>query len=225
MAATRTPFEIELDGLREMLLLMAARADAMLERSIRAVVDQDVGLAREVIRADDEVDRLDIQIETECMRMIACQQPVASDLRLIGTALKAITDVERLGDYAVDIAKIGRRLARRCVYRPLIDLPHLGGLVRQMLRDALAAFVDRDLAMVQTVIAADSQVDDLYHAQRDGLIDMMANDPGVVYTATYLLLAAKYLERAADHVVNIAERVHYMETGELPDQPDAAQGA
>jgi len=215
MSHTRGDFDSHLSRLRLRLLEMGAEVDEMLGDALRALLEQDLELAQRVIRADDRVDNLDIEIETECIRLIARQAPVASDLRLIGTALKVITDLERMADHAVDIAKIGRRLARNAYYLPLIDLPALGSAVRQMLRDALASLVGSDLDLVAKVIAADDAVDDLYHSQRDLLIQTMERDNSVVYIATYLLLAAKHFERVADHVVNVAERVYYVETGTL----------
>lgn len=212
---TRSQFEVELQSLRNRLLEMGSEVDRMLELAIRALTEQDIELAQDIIRSDDAVDRTDVEIELMCMRLIALQQPVARDLRLIGTALKAIADLERVGDYAVDIAKIGRRIAKRSFYKPLIDIPHLAELVRQMLRDMLTAFVNHDLGLADKVIQNDDQVDTLFHQQRDYLIERMQQDSSIVYLATYVLFAAKYLERAADHIVNVAERLHYIETGEL----------
>jgi phosphate transport system protein len=215
MAETRTPFAEDLEKLRAKLLYMGAAVDRMLDSAILALTKQDVALTRQVVRSDDEIDRLDVEIEAECFRLIALQSPVSRDLRVIGTALKAITDIERIGDYAVDIAKIGRRIQRNAFYQPLVDLPYLADLVRQMLRDVLQAFVEEDVGLVRKVVEADSTVDDEFHRQRDHLVTRMQQDPGAVYVGTFLLFAAKYLERAADHVVNIAERVNYMVTGQL----------
>ncbi|MBM3493738.1 MAG: phosphate signaling complex protein PhoU [Armatimonadetes bacterium] len=216
MSTTRAPFDEELSRLRTHVLAMGETLDRMLDTAMRALTEQDAELTHAVLRADDEVDRLDAEIEASCLRMIALQQPVAGDLRQIGTAFKVVTDLERVGDYAVDIAKIGRRIGRRGLfYKPIVDLPRLAGLVRAMLRDAMTAFVSHDLDVVARIVAADDEVDDLYHRYRDYLIEAMRQDTSLVYIGTFLVLAAKYIERVGDHLVNVSERVHYMVTGDL----------
>ena len=149
------------------------------------------------------------------MRLIALQAPVARDLRLVGTTLKAITDLERIGDHAVDIAKVARKLARDSFFKPLVDIPRMANAVRQMLREAMAAFVDHDLDLVNVVVESDDGVDTLFHQLRDELHAVMRKDPNLVVQASYLLFVAHYLERIADHTVNIAERVYFAETGNL----------
>lgn len=215
MSTTRTQFEVELNRIRDRLLEMGSDADHVVELAMRALTEQDVALAEEVIAYDDTVDSLDVEIESECMRLIALQQPMGRDLRLLGTALKVITDLERIADHAVDIAKVARKLARDTFYRPLADLPRMGSRVRQMLRDAMSAFVHHDLELVDRVVAADDEVDMLFHQIRDEIHAAMRRDPDVVVQASYLLFVAHYLERIADHTVNIAERVYYVETGYL----------
>jgi phosphate transport system protein len=215
MRMTRTGFEEQLATLRNRLLAMGSAVDNMVGMAMQALTEQDVELAAEVIAADDTIDGLDVEIETECMRLIALQTPVARDLHLVGTVLKAITDIERIGDHAVDIAKVARKLAGESFYKPLVDLPKMANAVRQMLRDAMTAFVNHDLTMVNEVVVADDEVDTLFHRIRDELHGVMRNDPNLVVQASYLLFVAHYLERIADHIVNIAERVHYAETGDL----------
>ena len=215
MSATRLQFEEELEQLRHRLLEMGSEVDTMLGSAITALIEQDVKLAKEIIRRDDRVDSMDIQIETDCMRLIALQQPLARDLRLIGTALKVITDLERIGDLAVGIAKISRKLAQTTFLQPLVDIPRMAISVREMLKAALSAFVHHDLVAVDKVVASDDEVDDLFHQIRDELHICMQRDPAVVVQASYLLFVAHYLERVADHTVNIAERVYYVETGHL----------
>lgn len=216
MSITRTAFEERLDGVRESLLAMAAKVDRMLADALTSFAQQDIALATQVVKSDDEVDLLDLQIEQECILLIATEAPVARDVRLLGSALKIVTDLERMGDYAVDIAKIGRRLARASLYRPLADLGQQGALARAMLRDAMDAFVTHDLDLVHRVVDGDAAVDDLYHRYRDELLHLMQGDGNLVAPAHSHLFASKYLERVADHAVNVAERVYYVETGEPP---------
>jgi len=216
MGATRASFDEELTRLRGYVQSMGTVLDAMLEDAVRAVTEQEETLTTATIAAEDEIDRLDSLVEQTCLRLIALQQPVASDLREIGTAYKIVTDLERVGDYAVDIAKIGRRIHRRgLAYKPVVDLPRMAGLVRAMLKDVLTAYVNHDLQLVDRVVAADDVVDDVYHQYRDYTIEAMRQDTSLVYLGTFVVLATKYLERVGDHIVNVAERLHYLVTGEL----------
>lgn len=214
MSLTRSQFEEELETLRNLLLEMGSLADRALADSMRALEERDVAVAVRVIDADDEIDAMDLKIEGVCMRLLALQHPLASDLRLVGTAIKIITDLERIGDHAVDIAKAGRKLAALPTHGPLADLPRMANIVRKMLRSALDAFVKHDLALVDQVVQDDDEVDDLFHSIRADLHRTMQGNPDLVVEASYSLFVAHYLERMADHVVNIAERVYFAETGE-----------
>lgn len=215
MAYTRSQYEEELEKLREMLLAMGSEADQAVAGAMRALTERDLALANQVIEHDDRIDEMDLEIETHSMRLLALQQPIARDLRLIGTALKVITDLERIGDHSVDIAKVARKLAGTGANRPLADLPRMAGIVRDMLKNALDAFIRHDVELVDTVVVADDAVDDLFHKIRGDLHETMKRDPELVVEASYLLFVAHYLERMADHAVNIAERVYYVETGQL----------
>jgi len=212
---TRGQFEEELRRLGDEVLRMGSEADRLLDLAMQALTKQNVEIAEQVIAGDDVIDDLDIRIEMEAMRIIALQQPVARDLRLVGTALKVISDIERIGDHAVDIAKVARKLARDTFFKPLADIPYMADRVRAMLREALTAFVTHDLDLVRRVVAADDEIDDLFHKLRDELHAAMSRDANLVVQASYLLFVAYYLERVADHIVNIAERVYYVETGKL----------
>jgi len=213
----RKAFAEELVSLQEDLKRMGAVVEEMLEKAIKALANRDVELAREVEDMDDIVDRYNIDIETRSLRLLALQQPMAGDLRTIAAAMKIITDVERAGDYAVDIAKLAEQLADRPLFKPLEDIPRMAQLVQQMLRETLTAFVSRDLDQVQQMIAHDEEVDHLYHSLYDELIGFIQRDPGLTDQAVGLLLLARYLERIADHITNIGERIYYMETGELKE--------
>ncbi len=215
MRRIRQAFDEQLQHLQQRLLEMGAFVEAMLEKAVCALRDQDVNLAREVIRDDDTADDMDIEIEQLCMRLLALQQPMSKDLRTIGTVMKVISDVERIGDYSVDIGRATIKLADTQYFKPLVDIPKMAELARTMLRHALQALVERDLNLVDKVISEDDQVDQMWYALHEELDQIMQQHPEVVPQATVLLLVARYLERIADHVVNIAERVAYMETGQL----------
>ena len=215
MRRTRQAFDEQLEQLQRQLLEMGTFVESMLHKAVRALEQQDVALAREVIDEDDVADDMDLSIEQNCMRLLALQQPMSRDLRTIGTVMKVIADVERIGDYSVDIARTAVRLAGAEYFKPLVDIPRMGEVVRGMLRNALQALVARDLNLVGDVIARDDVVDELWHGLRDELEQIMEERPETVTQAVALLLVARYLERVADHTVNIAERVAYMETGKL----------
>jgi phosphate transport system protein len=215
MRRTRQAFDEQLEQLEQRLLEMGEFVEAMLEKSVRALTSHDVELAREVIAADDVADEMDISIEQQCMRLLALQQPMSRDLRTIGTVMKVISDVERIGDYSVDIGRTAIRLADTEYFKPLVDIPKMAELVRTMLRQALEALVARDLEIVFRVVELDDKVDRMWYRLQEELEHIMEQRPEVVRQAVPLLLVARYLERVADHSVNIAERVAYMETGRL----------
>ena len=215
MRRIRQSFDEQLQSLERHLLAMGERAEAMLAKSVEALALHNVELAHEVIAEDDRVDEMDLGIEHECMRLLALQQPMSRDLRTIGTVMKVISDVERIGDYSVDIARTAIKLADTEYFRPLVNIPQMADLVRTMLRQALEALVHRDLERVARVVEWDDQVDRMWYAFSNELERLMQERPDLVPQAAALLLVARYLERVADHTVNIVERVAYMETGRL----------
>ncbi len=209
----RTVLSHEIHQIEHELLDMGSHAEAMVARAVESLVKLDPDMAIEAIRADDEIDQLDLDIEERCIRLLALQQPMASDLRVIGTAIKMITDIERVGDLAVDIAKAGLKIEKELGDASYIDFPQIAGIAREMFRESLEAFVKRDLQLVQNVIEKDDQVDDLYRQLRGQIHERMRNVPEDVVAASWLLLALHHIERIADHAVNIAERVSFMVTG------------
>lgn len=218
MSTTRRAFDIQLRALEQDLLRLGSHVEGMLDQAVRALLERDVALAEGVIAADDTADTLDLSLETQCMRLLALQQPMAKDLRTIGTVLKAITDLERIGDYSVDIARITLRLKDHPGPLPRVDLAGMSDAVKVMHRHVLRAFVDRDLEAVMRICKEeDDEVDHAYHRLFDELLDLMRRDPSQVVPAAYFILAARSLERIADHVTNVAERIQYMETGILEE--------
>jgi phosphate transport system protein len=214
---TRKRFEQELAELDQLILRMGAISEDMLSRMIRALKDRNVNLAEETVRMDDQVDALNLEIETTCIRLIATQQPQARDLRRIVAALKISGDVERVADYAVDICLVVRELADKPLFKPLEDIPRMQEVVKKMLHETLDAFVTRDLELVYKMIADDEEVDTLYENLYVELKGFMKRDPSVIDQAVPLILITRYLERIADHITNIGERVFYVETGELKE--------
>lgn len=220
MATQRKTLTEDLIALNDKVLEMCGDVDSMLGLAMLALTTQDQALAEEVLKRDDAVDLIDIEIEMECMRLIILYPPMARDLRQIGSTLKVITDLERIGDHSVDIAKVARKLARDPLRYPLVDMPRLSNAVREMLKNVMVAFVTNDLNLVNVVIASDDEVDTLFHQIRDELHASMQQNSSYVVQASYLLFVAHYLERIADHIVNIAERVQYTETGTLMPSKD-----
>ncbi|MGD9496779.1 MAG: phosphate signaling complex protein PhoU [Armatimonadota bacterium] len=217
MRKLRETFEEQIEQVQVDVTRLASFVVEMLTDAVRALVDQDAVLADKVITDDDVADDLDLRIEQECMRLLALQQPMAKDLRIIGTAMKIIADLERVGDYAVDIARSAKTLAEEPYFKALVDIPRMAEITIGMVRTAAQAFVKQDLTLVQQVIEQDDEVDRLWYHLLDELVEYMQRDPDLILQATHLLLVARYLERIADHVVNVAERVSYMETGQFED--------
>ena len=207
--------EDELSALEHSLLEMGSLAESMVTKAVDALVALDVDAALEVVRGDDVIDALDVEIEGRCLRLLALQQPMAGDLRVIGTAMKVITDIERIGDLAVDIAKTARKVQGELGSTDFIDLRRMSVVVLRMLRGSLEAYVKRDLELVETVCRTDDEVDDLYKTLRGQIHAHMRANSDQDVAASWLLLAIHHLERVADHAVNIAERVQFMVTGKL----------
>ena len=213
MPLTRQQFDEDLNTLRSRLLEMGTATEELVRDSIIALTHQDMALAATIIPRDDAVDRMELEIEALCLRLMARQQPLASDLRLIGTALKAVTDIERIGDHSVDISRVAQRMSREMLYKPLVDIPRMGEMACRMLHNSLEAFIHRDLDLVEDVIASDDQLDALYARMQQELQAIMRHDAASVSQASYLLFVAHYIERIGDHCTNIAERIAFIETG------------
>ena len=216
MNTTRHNYDYELQGVRNDIMQMGQLVITAIERSIQALVKLDMELACQVIQGDDAIDELEVLLEERCVVLIARQQPLAKDLRILSTGLKISTDLERIGDHAFDIAKIAKRLGEggNGHIKPLLDIPRMAALATQMLRDALTAYVNMDVELADKVCQADDEVDALYNQLFRELLTYMLADPAVINDATQLIFVARYLERVADHTTNIAEWVIYLQTGQ-----------
>lgn len=214
---TRTVFDREIRQLQEEIVLMGSMVRKQIERAIAALKSLDHDLARQVIEADDEVDRMRAQIEEHAISLIATQQPVASDLRIIVACLNMIVDIERMGDHAEGIAKIVLRHGDQPLLKPLIDIPRMAQLAADMLDQALKAFVAHDADAAREVARHDDEVDQLYDQVYRELLTYMISDPRTIDRATWLLWVAHNLERIADRATNICERVIYLVTGRMEE--------
>jgi phosphate transport system protein len=215
--ATRSAFHDQLDNLQHDLLKMGVLVSSAIEKAVESLAQVNADLAREVIAGDDTADQMLIDIETRCLQLMALQQPLATDLRSIGTALKIVTDLERMADHATDIAKVTVRLSGQKLIKELVDIPLMARRVVAMTKEALEAYVTRDVERAKKMIAMDDEIDRLYSAVFDELMGIMQTRPETVRQATYLLLVAMYLERVGDHATNLGEWTIYMVTGELKD--------
>ncbi|MGD0885552.1 MAG: phosphate signaling complex protein PhoU [Thermodesulfovibrionales bacterium] len=210
-----TIFDDELMHLKELVLKMGAMVENAVKDSIRSLVERDSELARKVIEKDHQVNALDVQIDEDSIRLIALRQPKAHDLRFITTAMKITTDLERMGDMAVNIAERSLELNEEAILKPYIDIPRMSQIGQGMTRDALDAFVKGDKKLAMDVIMRDDQVDDLKHQVLNELLFFMVQDPTTVSRAMKISFIAQYLERIADHATNIAEMVIYLVEGKI----------
>ncbi|RWR13195.1 phosphate signaling complex protein PhoU [Siminovitchia fortis] len=211
--AVRNQFDEQLQNLHHQLLTMGMLVEEALHQGVKALVDKNVELAQEVIDGDREINDAEMDIERKCFTLIALQQPVGSDLRRIATTLKVSTDLERIADHAVSIAKTTVRLQGEAYAKPLIDIPKMGKLVQEMVRDALDAYIRMDKDEAKIIANRDDQVDALYKKIFTDLVGLMTHDQSLINQATHLLLTAQYLERIGDYVTNICEWIVYMESG------------
>ena len=213
----REHFQHELEQVQESMLVMASMVSKAIERSVVALKRRDENLAHEIVSDDTKINQQRFGIEEECLHLIATQQPMASDLRVIAAVLHIITDLERMGDHAEGIAKVAIMEANTPPLKPLIDIPRMDEIARDMLRKAMDAFVARDAEAARQIAQDDDQVDTLYDQVYRELLTFMMADPGTITQATHLLWVAHNLERIADRVTNICERVVFLTTGRMDE--------
>ena len=203
-------FEMELQALKRRLLGMGALVEERVHAAMQALMERRPEAAEAVIAGDMEVNDLQIEIDDRCLKLLALQNPMASDLRLITAAMKINADLERIGDQAVNIAENAVRIAKAPPLRPMIDLPRMAEMAESMTRDSLDAFVRRDAALARDVLSRDDAVDLLKDQIFRVLLTHMMADPGTIERALGLLLVSRNLERIADHATNIAEDVIFV---------------
>jgi phosphate transport system protein len=216
----RGMFHSELEALQEEVLKMGTLVENAIACSVKALQEQDLELAERVIAQDDLVDDLQLKIEDKCLTMLALQQPMARDLRMIGTALKLVTDLERMADHAVDIARATLAIGNEPLIKPLIDIPKMAKLTQEMVHIGLTAYIEQNVELCYSLIEKEKEVDFLYNTVFNDLLEFMTRDAKTSRQATYLLLVALFLERVADHVTNVGEWTIYLVTGERADLND-----
>jgi phosphate transport system protein len=203
-------FHEELEALKQTLLAMGALVEDQIRRVMRALLERDDALARAVIERDQQVNTYDVEIDEKCVELLALYQPTAGDLRFITTAMKIVTDLERIGDQAVNIAQRALELNREPQLKPYIDLPRMAEKAQRMVKESLDAFVARDTQLARDVCGKDAEVDALKEQIFRELLTYMMADPTAIPRAIRLILISRFLERVADHATNIAEMVVYM---------------
>lgn len=214
MKMPRTDYIEAIDMLKEEVLKMGELSKGAVHGAVQSLIGKDFDLASKIVREDHRINELELEIEKRCMDLIALQQPVAKDLRIIGTCMKIITDLDRLSDLGVNIARITIKIGDKPLVKPLIDIPRMGKLAAEMIDDALEAFMNEDVELARGISKNEEEVDALYDQVRRELITFMIEDPHTIAIASDLSFIARYLERIADHACNIAARVIYMVTGE-----------
>ena len=214
MVSTRQSYNDELEALRQNISSMGQAVDLAMYQAMKALIEQDLNLAQAVIDGDDVIDAMEIAIEDKCMVLIARQQPLAKDLRIIGTGFKISTDLERIGDHATNIAEIALELAQEQLVKPLVDMPQMATIAQEMLEDALKSYINLDISLAEAVCIKDDKVDDLYKKIFCELSKIMAQDSEKIKQSTQLMFVARYIERIADHATNIAEWVIYLVTAQ-----------
>jgi phosphate transport system protein len=213
MSRTERPFDEELKMLKEKLLEMGARAEEQIALAVRGLKDREEKLACLVLDREEAINLLDISIDGMCMNMLALRQPMATDLRFITSAMKIGSDLERIGDLAVNIAERTIDLLKQPELKPLIDIPRMAEMVQEMVKDALNAFINRDAVLARDVCSRDDRVDELNDQVFRELLTYMMQDPGTISVAVDLILVGRHLERIGDHATNIGEDVIYMTKG------------
>ncbi|MDO4279277.1 MAG: phosphate signaling complex protein PhoU [Lachnoclostridium edouardi] len=210
---TRSSFDNELQELNKSLEEMSLMAERAIEKSLEALQNNDSELAKEIIKGDRAVDNMERTIETRCLSLMLRQQPVASDLRHISTALKVVTDLERIGDHAADISELTLNLNGEEECRVIAHLPEMADHVRAMLRTAISAFINRDIQTAKEVEEMDDVIDQLFDKAKEEVVQLLREDGSKSDKAIDFLMIAKYLERIGDHAVNVCEWTEFSVTG------------
>ncbi len=213
MQHTSKQFETELRELKDKLLIMGSRVEEIIRDAMKSLIERNTPLAEECIRRDREINRLEIEIDELCFRMLALRQPTANDLRFITFGLKVVTDLERVGDMGVNIAERAIDLNKEPPLKPYVDIPQMATEAQKMLKNALDAFVNSDVEMAEDVLANDDLIDGLNRKIFSELVEYMERDKSNILRAFRLSFISRYLERIADHATNVAEMVIFMVQG------------
>jgi phosphate transport system protein len=205
-----THFQRELEELKESLLKMATLVEEAIRNSVQSLVKRDSELAQQTFKGEDQINTMEIEIEDVCLKLLALRQPLAADLRFITSAMKIVTDLERMGDQAVNIAERAISLNQEPQLKPYIDIPRMAEITQSMVKDVLDAFVNRNSKLARSVCARDDLVDGLNDQVFRELLTLMMSDTKTIIRAVHLMIVSRCLERIADNATNIAEDVIFM---------------
>ncbi|MPW26009.1 phosphate signaling complex protein PhoU [Alkalibaculum sp. M08DMB] len=213
----RKGFDSELDMLHKEILVMSSIVEQMLRDSIIALKDKNIDLAINVIQRDDLIDKKEIDIQELCVLIIATQQPVAKDLRIVTSAFKIISNLERIADHAVNISEITIKLRDQKYFKSLIDIPKLSDMSIELIKLSIDAYVNLDISNMDEIIQKENAIDNLFRYLYRELVSIMIKDPQVIEQASSFIFVSSYLERVADHGINIFESINYIVTGNYLD--------
>ncbi|MCL1975367.1 MAG: phosphate signaling complex protein PhoU [Firmicutes bacterium] len=212
----RVRYEKELNGIFDNLVLMCRHIEVAIEKCVRALSEQDYNLAKEVFEEDKVIDKMERDIEQACLKILMMEHPVASDFREVSAVLKMITDLERIGDQARDIAEITIQLDDEEYINKLVHIPQMAVIVIQMVKDGVQAYINHDIELARSLDRTDDKVDELFNIIMNDLIGLIKKNPENAEQAVMFMMINKYLERIGDHAVNIGELVEYAITGNHP---------
>ncbi|SKA96182.1 phosphate uptake regulator, PhoU [Caloramator quimbayensis] len=213
----REHFFQKIDDIKHDILRMGNMVERIINDSVNALKNQDVEASKRIYIDDDKIDTMEHEIENKCVSLLALQQPLAKDLRVITTALRIIIDLERMGDHAVNIAKTTIEIGNEPFIKPLVDIPKMADITQEMVKLSLDAFVKEDINLAKKVAEMDEEVDKLYELVIKDLLSIIAKDSSSMNQAAKLMFVGRFLERIADHTTNICERIIYMVTGEYEE--------
>ena len=214
---TRKAYHDSLQEVQDDVLKMSKMVSNAITSSLKALKERDIAASKKIAKEDAAINKMRFKIEKKCMLLLATQQPMAVDLRVLASVINIITDLERMGDHAEGIAKISVTIGKKELVKPLIDLPRMVEQADSMLTRCMGAFMDRDTKVAKQICNEDDIVDDLYDQIYNELVLLMISNPQIIKDATYLIWAAHNVERMADRVTNIAERIVYMVTGSMEE--------
>ena len=214
--SVRLRYEKELKGIVDNLVLMCRHIEVAIEKCVKALVERDYGLAKEVFAEDKVIDKMERDIEQSCLKILMMEHPVASDFREVSAVLKMITDLERIGDQARDIAEIVTQFGDEEYIKKVVHIPQMAVIVIQMVKDGVQAYINRDVELARSLDKADNKVDELFNVVMGDLIALIKKNPENAEQAAMFIMIDKYLERIGDHAVNIGEWVEYAITGNHP---------
>jgi len=214
--SVRARYEKELNSIFDNLVLMCRHIEIVIEKSVKALVERDFDLAKEVFEADNVIDKMERDIEQACLKILMMEHPVACDFREVSAVLKMITDLERIGDQARDIAEIATQFGDEEYIKKVVHIPQMAVIVIQMVKDGVQAYINRDIELARSLDRTDDKVDDLFNVVMEDLIALIKKNPENAEQAVRFIMIDKYLERIGDHAVNIGEWVEYAITGNHP---------